>query len=153
MHYEPLSIAQLSIVLDHPRQDMLLGVDVVGDGTIDKLLGPQKGSTEKSTGRATEGDAKAEDSEELPCWDTDNASNPHVGSAFGGNSGDATSLPHSAGVAPGKASVFGANVRVALAKVASSSQNLSASDTPVRRVSLHQRLSTAGRLEPVSPTT
>lgn len=132
------------------RQDMLLGVDIVGEGTIDKLLGPKKGVTKEPTGRGTDGDSKVEDAEERPDWDNDNASNHHYARAFGGI-GDASRLPLSTEVAPCKTS-FGGNIRAALGKVAPGSQDLSASDTPIRRVSVHQRLPTAGRLVPVSPT-
>lgn len=134
---------------------MLLGVDIVGEDAIDKLLGPQKGGTERQTGTTTDGDAKTEDSEERPGWDNDSASSSsHFVSAFGGNDGGASRLtPLSAEAAAGKASALGGGMRVALAKIAPSSRDLSASDMPVRRVSFHQRLSTSGRLEPVvSPT-
>lgn len=153
VHCTRFSNRSLSFPLHRPQQDMLLGVDVVGGGTIDKLLGPEKGRTERLTRRTAVEDAKAEDSDERPGWDIGDASNPHVIPAFDGNNGDVVSdSPLSAGVAPGKVSAFGSNMRVALAKIAPSSQSLSASDTPIRRVSLHQRLPTAGRLVPVSPT-
>lgn len=133
---------------------MLLGVDLVGDKTMDKLLGPEKESMERPTGRTTDGDAKTEDPEERPGWDNENPSNSRFAPAFGSNRGDASGLSLSAEDAPVRPSYFGGNVRGALAKIGPSSQGpiLSASDEPIRRVSFHQRLPTVGRLVPVSPT-
>ncbi|CAM9825704.1 unnamed protein product [Ectocarpus sp. 8 AP-2014] len=49
-------------------QDMLLGVDIVDESTINQILGPEMKKTDESTGK-TGGDAKTEDGEERPFWD------------------------------------------------------------------------------------
>lgn len=131
-----------------PRQDMLLGVDLVGEETIDKVLGPAKGRTGRLAGRTAGGGVEADDSEERPAWENVSALHSQHVSAFGGTGGGAGRMPLSAEVAP----AFGGNMRLALKKIAPSSKNLSASEAPVRRVSVDRRLPTGGLLVPVSPT-
>lgn len=123
----------------------MLGVDLVDESTVDKFLGPMKGPKEPTTATAA-GDAKVEDHEERPLWDS--APDSRISPAFGGSTGDASRPPRSAEAAPVKGfSSLGGNMRSALSK-----HVLSASDTPVPRVAAGRRLSTAGRLVPESPT-
>lgn len=128
----------------------MLGVDLVDESTIDKLLRPMKGTKEPNTATAA-GDANVEDHEERPLWDI--APDSRIAPAFGGSTGDASRPPPSAEAAPVKgSSSLGGNVRSALSKMAPTSHELSVSDIPVPRVAFGRRLSTAGRLVPDSPT-
>ncbi|CAB1104673.1 unnamed protein product [Ectocarpus sp. CCAP 1310/34] len=71
-------------------QDMLLGVDIVDESTINQVLGPEKRKTKEPHGTAG-GDAKTEDREERPSWDDASTSTLH--STAGGNAGDKRPLP------------------------------------------------------------
>lgn len=128
----------------------MLGVDLVDERTIDKFLGPMKGPKKPTTETAA-GDAKVEDHEERPLWDS--ALDSRIAPALGSSTGDASRPPRSTEEAHVKgSSSLGGSVRSALSKMAPTSRDLSASDTPVPRVAFGRRLSTAGRLVPESPT-
>ncbi|CAM9587167.1 unnamed protein product [Ectocarpus fasciculatus] len=129
-------------------QDVLLGVDIVDESTINKVLGPETRKTKEPTG-ATDGDAKTEDGEERPFWDAAVTSALH--STAGGNAGDKRPLPASAANPSSQGSSLGGGLRAALSKMTSSSTDLSASEGPLRRVSVDERLPSVG-LVPLDPT-
>ncbi|CBJ33129.1 asn/thr-rich large protein family protein [Ectocarpus siliculosus] len=131
-------------------QDMLLGVDVVDESTINKVLGPEMRKTDESMGK-TGGDAKTEDGEERPFWDDAWTSALH--STAGGNTGHKCPFPISAATASGQGSSRGGSLRTTLSKMAASPSEVSASEGPLRRISVDERLPTASvGLVPLEPT-
>ncbi|CBJ32402.1 adhesin-like protein [Ectocarpus siliculosus] len=131
-------------------QDMLLGVDIVDESTINQVLGPEKRKTKEPSGTAC-GDAKTEDGEERPFWD--DASTSALHSTAGGNAGDKRPFPVLAAAASSQGSSVGGSLRTVLSKMAASPSEVSASEAPLRRVSVDERLPTASvGLVPLEPT-
>lgn len=144
---------------------MLLGVDVLGKDSIDKLLGAKSDKADQ-IGQNADEDAKVEDPEGRPVWDaTPTPPYNHNPASEGGtrsfnraflftdSGGTNATAPTVVPVAPVAPTLRG-RLRAAIAMVTSDdSAEVFVTDGPIPSISLDERLPSDGRLVPLVPAT